>query len=128
VDKAHEWFERRGDATVFSSRLLPVIRTFISLPAGVARMPIARFSVYTLLGVIPWTFGLAWLGARLGARWEVVTEWLRPVAWLIVAALLIGAVVYVARRWRQVRAEYAALDAAAGREAVAGTARGAEDT
>jgi membrane protein DedA with SNARE-associated domain len=127
VDKAHEWFERRGDATVFFSRLLPVIRTFISLPAGVAKMPIGRFSVYTLLGVIPWTFGLAWLGARLGAQWEVVTEWLRPVAWLIVAALLIGAVVYVARRWRQVRAEYAALDATAGREAVAGTAPRAEE-
>ena len=62
VDRAHQWFERRGELTVFVSRLLPVIRTFISLPAGVARMPFGRFTLYTVLGCLPWTFALAWLG------------------------------------------------------------------
>ena len=64
VDRAQEWFERWGELAVFVSRLLPVIRTFISLPAGVARMPFWRFTVYTVLGCLPWTFALAWLGLR----------------------------------------------------------------
>ena len=66
VDKAHDWFERYGDAAVFFSRLLPVIRTFISLPAGVVRMPFWRFTLYTVLGCLPWTFALAWFGYVLG--------------------------------------------------------------
>lgn len=112
VDRAHAWFEERGEATVFVSRLLPVVRTFISLPAGVAEMPFWRFTVYTTLGVVPWCLMLTWLGALLGDRWTVVEEILRPVAWLIVLVLVAGAAVYVRRRWTAVRAEYAALDAA----------------
>lgn len=113
VDRAHEWFERRGERTVFVSRLLPVIRTFISLPAGVAQMPFWRFTLYTLLGCFLWSWLLTWLGARLGENWEVVEEIIRPIAWMIVLVLVVGAVVYVRRRWKRVRAEYAALDAAA---------------
>jgi membrane protein DedA with SNARE-associated domain len=112
VDRAHAFFEERGEATVFVSRLLPVVRTFISLPAGVARMPFWRFTLYTVLGVIPWCLGLTWLGARLGEHWTTVEEVLRPVAWLIAIVLVVGVVVFVARRWSQVRAEYAARDAA----------------
>jgi membrane protein DedA with SNARE-associated domain len=114
VDRAHEWFERRGELTVFVSRLLPVIRTFISLPAGVARMPFWRFTIYTVLGCLPWTFALAWLGYLLGENWARVEEFLQPVAWAIVIALAIGLVWYVARRYRRVRAAYAELDAASG--------------
>src|SRR5687767_11525380 len=72
VDRAQEWFERWGELAVFVSRLLPVIRTFISLPAGVARMPFWRFTVYTVLGCLPWTFALAWLGYVLGENWTEV--------------------------------------------------------
>jgi len=111
VDRAHAWFERRGEAAVFVSRLLPVIRTFISLPAGVAEMPRRRFALYTALGCIPWSLGLAWLGARLGDHWTKVEQTLRPVSALVVVALVVGAGVFVVRRWRTVRAEYAALDA-----------------
>jgi len=114
VDRAHEWFERRGELTVFVSRLLPVIRTFISLPAGVARMPFWRFTIYTVLGCLPWTFALAWLGYLLGENWAKVEEFLQPVAWGIVVVLAIGLVWYVARRYRRVRAAYAELDAASG--------------
>jgi membrane protein DedA with SNARE-associated domain len=117
VDRAHAWFETRGEIAVFVSRLLPVVRTFISLPAGVASMPFWRFSLYTVLGCLPWSLGLTWLGARLGDHWMKVEEILRPVAWGIVALLAVGAIVFVVRRWRQVREEYAALDARRGSDA-----------
>jgi membrane protein DedA with SNARE-associated domain len=70
--KADEWFERYGDATVFFSRMLPIVRTFISLPAGIARMPFWRFSVLTLAGCIPWVTMLALVGRAVGDNWE---EW-----------------------------------------------------
>ena len=69
---ADDWFERYGDATVFFSRMLPIIRTFISLPAGVAKMPFWRFTVLTLLGCIPWVLMLALIGESVGDNWE---EW-----------------------------------------------------
>jgi membrane protein DedA with SNARE-associated domain len=114
VDRAHDWFERRGELAVFVSRLLPVIRTFISLPAGVARMPFWRFTVYTVLGCLPWTFALAWLGYSLGENWTKVEGVLHPVAWAIAAVVVVIGVWWVARRYRRVRAAYAAIDAAAG--------------
>jgi membrane protein DedA with SNARE-associated domain len=112
VDRAHEWFERRGELAVFVSRLLPVIRTFISLPAGVARMPFWRFTVYTVLGCLPWTFALAWLGYALGENWTKVEDVLQPVAWAIAAVVVAVGVWWVARRYRKVRAAYAELDRA----------------
>jgi membrane protein DedA with SNARE-associated domain len=111
VDRAHEWFERRGESTVFVSRLLPVVRTFISLPAGVARMPLHTFTLYTILGCLPFTYALAFAGHAAGASWEHVQSVLTPLTWIIVAACVIGGVIYVSRRWRTVRDEYAALDA-----------------
>jgi membrane protein DedA with SNARE-associated domain len=105
IDRAHEWFERRGDAAVFLSRLVPVVRTFISLPAGVARMPFWKFSLYTVLGCLPWTFALAWLGAMLGERWHVVEDVLRPVAWLVAIACVTGIAWWVRRRRRDMRTE-----------------------
>jgi membrane protein DedA with SNARE-associated domain len=112
IDRAQAWFERRGELAVFVSRLLPVVRTFISLPAGIARMPFWRFTVYTTLGCVPFVFLLA-LGGRLaGDNWEAVKHTLEPASWAIVALIVIGIAVYVRRRWRQVRTEYAAMDAA----------------
>ena len=112
VDRAHEWFERRGELAVFVSRLLPVIRTFISLPAGIARMPFWRFTVFTALGCVPFVFLLA-LGGRLaGDNWATVRRVLEPASWVIAGMLVVLLVVFVRRRWRSVRAEYAALDAA----------------
>jgi membrane protein DedA with SNARE-associated domain len=110
VDRAHEWFERHGDAAVFFGRLLPVIRTFISLPAGIARMRLMKFTVYTVLGCLPFVFVIAWLGYRAGDNWERVEHALEPFSWLIAGVLALLGAAYVARRWRTVRAEYAALD------------------
>src|SRR3954469_7541293 len=66
---ADRWFERHGDATVFFTRMLPIVRTFISLPAGVARMPFWRFSVFTLAGCVPWVLMLTFIGKQAGDHW-----------------------------------------------------------
>jgi membrane protein DedA with SNARE-associated domain len=108
VDRANAWFERRGEAAVFFGRLLPVIRTFISLPAGVVRMPFWRFTVYTVLGCLPWVIVLAWIGALLGERWDRAEAVIRPFAWVIGAALLLGLAWFVGNRIRQIRREEAA--------------------
>jgi membrane protein DedA with SNARE-associated domain len=110
VDRAHDWFERHGEAAVFFGRLLPVIRTFISLPAGIARMNLWKFTVYTVIGCLPFVSVIAWLGYRAGANWEQVEHTLQPFSWLIAIAVLVLGAAFVARRWRSVRAEYAALD------------------
>jgi membrane protein DedA with SNARE-associated domain len=78
LDLADRWFARYGEIIVFASRLLPVIRTFIAFPAGVARMNLTRFVVYTFLGSLPWCIGLAYVGQVLGEQWdknEVLKAW-----------------------------------------------------
>src|SRR5438552_14215853 len=67
VDRAHAWFENHGEAAVFFSRMIPLARAFISLPAGVAKMDPKRFTLYTLLGNLPWTIGLTWAGTPRGS-------------------------------------------------------------
>ena len=103
IDRAHDWFEKHGEAAVFFSRLIPVVRTFISLPAGVARMPFVKFTVYTLLGCLPWSFALTFAGYKLGTHWESVERIIRPFA--LVIAVLLGLLVvwWVGRRVRDVR-------------------------
>ena len=113
VDRAHVWFERRGELAVFVSRLLPVIRTFISLPAGVARMPFGRFTLYTVLGCLPWTFALGRARVRPRRELDDVEAILQPIAWAIVAIVLVVGVWWVSHRYRKVRAAYAELDRAA---------------
>jgi membrane protein DedA with SNARE-associated domain len=110
VDRAHAWFERHGQAAVFFGRLLPVIRTFISLPAGVVRMRFGRFTIYTVLGCLPWVIALTWIGALLGERWDRAEAIIRPFAWVIAGALLVGLVWFVWNRIRQIRREEAARD------------------
>jgi membrane protein DedA with SNARE-associated domain len=112
VDRAHDWFERRGELAVFGGRLLPVVRTFISLPAGVVRMSFWRFTVYTLLGCLPWCLLLAWLGMLLGERWDEVERVIRPFSWAIAAALVVAGAWFIRRRLRSIRAEEAERRAA----------------
>jgi membrane protein DedA with SNARE-associated domain len=100
VDRAHAWFERHGEAAVFVSRLLPVVRTFISLPAGVARMPFGRFTVYTFLGCLPWCFALTWAGVLLGDNWETFLRYGRPISYLIAAASVTVIGWWLYRRYR----------------------------
>ncbi|MHB8483561.1 MAG: DedA family protein [Nitrospiria bacterium] len=70
IIKADQWFLKYGDVTVFVTRMLPLIRTFISFPAGISKMNFVKFSVYSFAGSIPWCFGLAYLGKELGAHWR----------------------------------------------------------
>ena len=106
LDWADDWFKRHGDATVFFSRMLPIIRTFISLPAGVARMPFWRFSALTLAGCIPWVLALALLGKGVGSKWH---EWKDHLEYLdyAVAAAIVALIVWALIRRRRGRAEAA---------------------
>ncbi len=72
LDIADRWFARYGDWAIFFSRLLPVVRTFISFPAGVARMNVSRFVIYTFIGSFPWCLGLAYIGMKLGENWDTL--------------------------------------------------------
>lgn len=108
VDRAEAWFADHGEAAVFVSRLLPVIRTFISLPAGVARMPFLRFTIYTFAGCLPWTFALAGVGYAVGEQWETVERFLRPISIVVGAVLVAITVWWLVHRSRQKRREDAA--------------------
>ncbi|MFA6963172.1 MAG: DedA family protein [Patescibacteria group bacterium] len=100
LNLADKWFTKYGDATVFFGRLLPVIRTYISFPAGIAKMNFKRFSIYTFLGALPWTALFAWLGVKMGANWEAIRTKLHnfDMAMLVIVILLI--VLYV---WRHLK-------------------------
>ncbi|MEW6771229.1 MAG: DedA family protein [Bacillota bacterium] len=95
---ADRWFARWGEATVFFTRLLPVIRTFISFPAGVARMNFKRFVVYTFFGSLPWSFFLTYLGFKLGQHWGVLQEWFHR---FDVAILLFLGILVLVFWWRR---------------------------
>jgi membrane protein DedA with SNARE-associated domain len=97
---ADSWFERYGDATVFFSRMLPIIRTFISLPAGVAKMPFWRFTLFTLAGCVPWVFMLTFIGREVGDNWERWKDKLHYVDYAVAAAIVIGIVFLVIRARR----------------------------
>src|SRR3954465_1900013 len=106
---ADRWFERWGAPTVFFARLLPIIRTFISLPAGVARMPFWRFTILTLLGCIPWVFLLTFIGKQAGANWEDWKNSLHYVDYAVAALIVIGAVwLFLRARRRRAAATAAA--------------------
>ena len=103
LDLADRFFRRWGNLAVFVSRLLPVVRTFVSLPAGVSKMPVWQFTAYTFAGSFPWSLGLAWGGFVLGENWERLRDWMRPadIPILIVATVLVALYVYrhVKRAW-----------------------------
>lgn len=100
LDTAERWFARYGEATVFFSRMLPIVRTFISIPAGVARMPVWRFVLFSVLGAIPWVMLLVWGGVALGDHWLELKQQLRGLDYLVAAAILALVALFV---WRHVK-------------------------
>jgi membrane protein DedA with SNARE-associated domain len=112
IDWADRWFSEHGEATVFFARMLPIIRTFISLPAGVARMPFWKFSVLTLAGCVPWIFMLTFIGKQVGANWEDWKNSLHYVDYTVLALIVVGVVLLLVR-WRRNRNRAPAADAPA---------------
>jgi membrane protein DedA with SNARE-associated domain len=100
LDWADRWFERHGDATVFFTRMIPIIRTFISLPAGVARMPFWRFSLLTFAGCVPWVLLLGFAGEQAGDRWDRWKDNLHYVDYAVVVAVVLGIAFLLLRRRR----------------------------
>ena len=100
IDRAEAWFAKHGEAAVFVSRLLPVVRTFISLPAGVARMPFGKFTIYTFLGCLPWTFALTWAGMLLGDNWETFLRYGEPISYAIAAICAAVVIWWLVKRYR----------------------------
>jgi membrane protein DedA with SNARE-associated domain len=100
VDRSHGWFQRHGYVAVFLGRLVPGVRSFISLPAGVGRMPVAPFLGLTVLGSALWSGALAWAGRVVGRNFQQVDRYLGPVSWVVIGVLL-G--LYLRRVWQRRR-------------------------
>jgi membrane protein DedA with SNARE-associated domain len=100
LDWAERFFARFGDLTVLLSRMLPVVRTFIALPAGVARMPRLRFHLYTFVGSFPWCLGLAYLGMKAGENWKYLGKYFHEFDKVIAAVILLGLAWFVWSRWK----------------------------
>jgi membrane protein DedA with SNARE-associated domain len=100
LERAERWFERWGGWAVFFSRMLPVVRTFISLPAGIARMPLGRFTALTVAGCVPWVFLLTFIGDQAGAHWKDWKDALHYVDYAVAALIVAGIAYLVIRRAR----------------------------
>ena len=99
LDTADRFFARYGDAAIFISRLLPVVRTFISLPAGISKMNFPKFVVYTFLGSFPWCLGLSWVGMKLGQNWNTLGKYFHRFDAVIGAFIVMGVAWFLWRHW-----------------------------
>lgn len=88
IEWADRWFKKYGSFSIFFSRLLPVVRTFISLPAGISRMPFWKFSLYTFLGSLPWALFLTYVGVVSGENWKNLENYFRKFDWLIIIIII----------------------------------------
>ena len=111
IERADRWFARYGEMTVLFGRVIPLVRAFVSLPAGVAKMPLPRFSVLTVIGSIPWVLALALAGHALGGDWTSVRKGFEYVDYAIVALVVVGIGYWIVRRRRSV--QMVAVEAAA---------------
>jgi membrane protein DedA with SNARE-associated domain len=102
LDRADHWFEKYGHEAVLIGRMLPVIRTFISLPAGIARMDLKKFTIYTFLGSLPWTFALGYIGVQLGPHWELIKGYFHVLD-IIVAIGIVGVLTYLIYKYKKNR-------------------------
>lgn len=105
VDLAEDWFKKYGELTVFASRMLPVLRGFISVPAGIARMNFWKFSFYTFVGSYPWSLGLAYGGFKLGENWEDMRQVMRPFDFPIAGIIIVVVAWFIYHRIKTIRAE-----------------------
>ena len=101
IDRAEAWFDDHGNVTVFTARLLPVVRTFISLPAGAAEMPLPSFAIYTIVGSAIWSAALAIVGFLLGSQWQLLERIIAPIGYAIAAAIVLAGVWWFVRLRRR---------------------------
>ena len=106
LDLAERWFQKHGNAAIFTSRLLPVVRTFISLPAGIARMPLVPFTALTFLGSLPWCLALAWLGVKFGANYDQLKKYFHGLDAVIVLVIVAGGAWFLRRRLLELKEEH----------------------
>ena len=100
-NKAKSWFRNYGQLVTFGSRLIPVVRAFISLPAGIARMNIFLFSALVFIGSLVWSGCLAWLGLKLGQNWLIIEPFLKKFQVLIVGLVIVAVPIYIWSRFRK---------------------------
>ncbi len=100
IERADRWFQRHGEAAVAFGRVIPVVRAFVSLPAGIARMPLGRFTVFSLIGTVPWVVGLALAGHALGGDWKTVRKGFEYVDYAVLAVVAVAIVYAIVRRRR----------------------------
>jgi membrane protein DedA with SNARE-associated domain len=98
LGRAEGWFERKGAGTVFVCRMLPLVRGFVSYPAGASRMNLAKFSVYTFLGCVPWVAGLTYAGRLLGNHWREIGSYMHYLSYAVILCVVL-AVVYLLAQW-----------------------------
>jgi membrane protein DedA with SNARE-associated domain len=103
LEMAHDWFEKYGHEAVLISRVLPIIRTFISLPAGIAEMDLKKFTIYTFLGSLPWCFALGYIGVMLGPNWNTIEKYFRYMDIVVVIAVIILILYLVYKYWYKLR-------------------------
>ncbi len=99
--RAQRWFDDRGEIAVLIGRCVPIVRTFISLPAGVARMPFWRFTLFTVIGCVPWVLGLTLIGVQVGPSWDRWRHRLEYLDYVVAVALIVGVAIYVIRARRR---------------------------
>lgn len=101
IERADRWFRRYGEPAVLFGRVIPLVRAFVSLPAGIAKMPLGRFTVLSLIGTIPWVLALAFAGHALGSDWKSVRKGFEYVDYAILLVLALGIVYAIVRRRRR---------------------------
>lgn len=101
LEKSDRFFQKYGSATVFIGRLLPIVRTYISFPAGIAKMNLTEFSIYTLLGSFPWSLGLAYLGLRLGNNWQELRGFFHKFDYVILALIIFGIIYFIRKHLKK---------------------------
>ncbi|NJO40815.1 MAG: DedA family protein [Cyanobacteria bacterium CRU_2_1] len=101
IDKSKQWFYRHGTKAVFFGRLVPGIRTLISLPAGFSEMPMVRFLIYSTLGTLAWVGLLTFAGYKLGENYKLVEEYIDPISKIVLAVLVLAIVVWFVRHWQR---------------------------
>jgi membrane protein DedA with SNARE-associated domain len=111
VERADRWFQRHGESAVLFGRVIPLIRAFVSLPAGVAKMPLGRFSVFSLIGATPWVVALTLAGYAAGGNWTSVRKGFEYVTYVILALIALGVLYAIVQRRRNRRRADGSRDA-----------------